>query len=94
MMLTTHPHLVPKLRMSKSYTSSHPMRLHGVQRDHFTFTFPIFNREDGRKNRVCISAHVIVKEKNHIGVKTSEKSHLTSNHKLPRVVGDNYSADH
>jgi hypothetical protein len=29
-MLTTHPHLVPKLRMSRSYTSSHPMRLHGL----------------------------------------------------------------
>jgi hypothetical protein len=29
-MLTTHPHLVPRLRMSRSYTSSHPMRLHGV----------------------------------------------------------------
>jgi hypothetical protein len=24
------PHLVPRLRMSRSYTSSHPMRLHGV----------------------------------------------------------------
>jgi hypothetical protein len=29
-MLTTHPHLVPKLRMSRSYTSCHPKRLHGV----------------------------------------------------------------
>jgi hypothetical protein len=29
-MLTTHPHLVPRLRMSRSYTSSHPKRLHGV----------------------------------------------------------------
>jgi hypothetical protein len=28
--LTTHPHLVPRLRMSRSYTSSHPKRLHGV----------------------------------------------------------------
>jgi hypothetical protein len=28
--LTTHPHLVPRLRMSRSYTSSPPMRLHGV----------------------------------------------------------------
>jgi hypothetical protein len=27
-MLTTHLHLVPRLRMS--YTSSHPMRLHGM----------------------------------------------------------------
>jgi hypothetical protein len=33
--LTTHPHLVPRLRMSRSYTSSHPMCLHGVWRDHF-----------------------------------------------------------
>jgi hypothetical protein len=29
-MLTTHPHLVLRLRMSRSYTSSHPMRLHGM----------------------------------------------------------------
>jgi hypothetical protein len=28
--LTTHPHLVPRLRMSRSNTSSHPKRLHGV----------------------------------------------------------------
>jgi hypothetical protein len=28
--LTTHPHLVPRLRMSRSYTSSPPMRLHDV----------------------------------------------------------------
>jgi hypothetical protein len=28
--LTTHPHLVPRSRMSKSYTSSPPKRLHGV----------------------------------------------------------------
>jgi hypothetical protein len=28
--LTTHSHLVPRLRMSRSCTSSHPMRLHGV----------------------------------------------------------------
>jgi hypothetical protein len=28
--LTTHPHLVPRLRMSRSYTSSHPMRPHGM----------------------------------------------------------------
>jgi hypothetical protein len=28
--LTTHPHLVPRLIMSRSYTSSPPMRLHGV----------------------------------------------------------------
>jgi hypothetical protein len=24
------PHLVPRLRMSRSYTSSHPLRFHGV----------------------------------------------------------------
>jgi hypothetical protein len=35
--LTTHPHLVPRLRMSKSYTSSPPMCLHGAWRDSFTF---------------------------------------------------------
>jgi hypothetical protein len=29
-MLTTRPHLVPKLRMSRSYISSHPKRLLGV----------------------------------------------------------------
>jgi hypothetical protein len=29
-MLTTHPLLVPRLRKSRSYTSCHPKRLHGV----------------------------------------------------------------
>jgi hypothetical protein len=29
-MLTTHPHLVPRSRMSRIYTSSLPKRLHGV----------------------------------------------------------------
>jgi hypothetical protein len=38
-MLTAHPLLVPRLRKSRSYTSSHTKRLHGVWRDHFTFTF-------------------------------------------------------
>jgi hypothetical protein len=28
--LTTHPHLVPRSSMSRSYTSSPPKRLHGV----------------------------------------------------------------
>jgi hypothetical protein len=28
--LTTHPHLVPRLRMGRSDTFSHPKRLHGV----------------------------------------------------------------
>jgi hypothetical protein len=35
--LTTRPHLVPRLRMSRSYTSSPPMCLHGVYWDSFTF---------------------------------------------------------
>jgi hypothetical protein len=29
-MLTTHPHLVPRLSMNSSYTSSPPMCLHGI----------------------------------------------------------------
>jgi hypothetical protein len=29
-MLTTHPHLVPRSWMSRSYTFSPPKRLHGV----------------------------------------------------------------
>jgi hypothetical protein len=28
--LTTHPHLVPRLRMGRNYTSSPPMCLHGL----------------------------------------------------------------
>jgi hypothetical protein len=36
--LTTHPHLVQRSRMSRSYTSSPPKRLHEVQQDSFTFT--------------------------------------------------------
>jgi hypothetical protein len=35
--LTTHPHLVPRLRISRIYTSSPPKRLHVVWRDSFTF---------------------------------------------------------
>jgi hypothetical protein len=35
-MLTTHPHLVPRFSMSRRYTSSPPMFLHGV-----TFHYPI-----------------------------------------------------
>jgi hypothetical protein len=31
--LTTHPHLVPRSWMNRSYTSSPPKRHHGVQRD-------------------------------------------------------------
>jgi hypothetical protein len=30
MTLTAHPHLVPRLSMSRSYTSSPPMHLYGV----------------------------------------------------------------
>jgi hypothetical protein len=37
--LTTHPHLVPRLRMSRSYTSSPLMCLHGVWRDSFAMKF-------------------------------------------------------
>jgi hypothetical protein len=38
-MLTTRPHLVPRLRMSRSYTSSHPMPLFlsYVRPEYFTF---------------------------------------------------------
>jgi hypothetical protein len=42
--LTTHPRLVPKSRMSRSYTSSPPKRHHGVQRDCFAF-FLVFIRD-------------------------------------------------
>jgi len=38
-MLTTHPHLVPRSWMSRSYTSSPPKRLHGVYRDCFTLFY-------------------------------------------------------
>jgi hypothetical protein len=34
--LTTHPHLAPRSRMNRSYTSSPHMHLHGVQWDCFT----------------------------------------------------------
>jgi hypothetical protein len=37
--LTTHPHLVPRSRMSRSYTSSPPKRLHGVSWDCFTLLY-------------------------------------------------------
>jgi hypothetical protein len=40
-MLSTHSHLVSRLRNSRSYTSSHPMCPHGVWRDHFIFTLLI-----------------------------------------------------
>jgi hypothetical protein len=35
--LTTHPHVVSRSRMSRSYTSSPPKRLRGVQWDSFSF---------------------------------------------------------
>jgi hypothetical protein len=35
--LTTHPHLLPRLRVSRSYTSSPPKRLRGVQWNSFSF---------------------------------------------------------
>jgi hypothetical protein len=38
--LTTHPHLVPRSRMSRSYTSSPPKRLRGVWWDSFSFNIP------------------------------------------------------
>jgi hypothetical protein len=41
--LTTNPHLVPRSRMSKSYTSSTPRRQHGVWWD--SFNFALFNAE-------------------------------------------------
>jgi hypothetical protein len=39
--LTTHPHLVSRSRMSRSYTSFPPSRLHGLQRDSFTLLFAL-----------------------------------------------------
>jgi hypothetical protein len=41
-MLTTHPHLVPRSWMSRSYTSCPPKRLHGVWQDCFTFFYYIY----------------------------------------------------
>jgi hypothetical protein len=44
MTLTAHPHLVPRSRISRSYTSSSPKRLHGMWQDCFTLlenTFPL-----------------------------------------------------
>jgi hypothetical protein len=35
--LTTHPHLVPRSTLSRSYISSPPKRLRGVQWDSFSF---------------------------------------------------------
>jgi hypothetical protein len=35
--LTTHPYLVPRSRISRSYTCSPPKRLHGVWWDSFSF---------------------------------------------------------
>jgi hypothetical protein len=36
--LTTHPHIMPRSRMSRSYTSSPPKRLHGMLWDSFIFS--------------------------------------------------------
>jgi hypothetical protein len=36
-MLTTYSHLVPRSRLSRSYISSTPKRLHSVQWDSFSF---------------------------------------------------------
>jgi hypothetical protein len=40
--LTTHPHLMPRLRMSRSYTSSPPRRLRGVYWDSFSFNLQLY----------------------------------------------------
>jgi hypothetical protein len=40
--LTTHPHLVPRSRPSRSYTSSPPKRLHGVYWNIFNFICSLF----------------------------------------------------
>jgi hypothetical protein len=37
--LTTHPHLVPRLSMGRSYTSSPTMCLHGMERDSLLFYY-------------------------------------------------------
>jgi hypothetical protein len=42
--LTANPHLVRRSRMSRSYTSSPPKRLHGVWWDSFSFTSSIVLR--------------------------------------------------
>jgi hypothetical protein len=43
-MLTTHPHLVPRSRMSRSYTSSPPKRHHDVLLDCLAFLLPFLPR--------------------------------------------------
>jgi hypothetical protein len=42
--LTTHPHLVPRSRMSRSCTSSPPKRLRGVWWGSFTFLNSLLTR--------------------------------------------------
>jgi hypothetical protein len=44
-MLTTNPYLVPRLSMSRSYTSSHPMCPQGMQWDSFAFTYSFFKAD-------------------------------------------------
>jgi hypothetical protein len=41
-MLTNHPHRVPRLSMSRNYTSSHHMCLHGVYRDSLLYFYLLF----------------------------------------------------
>jgi hypothetical protein len=43
--LATHLRLVKRLRNEWSYTSTHPICLHGVDRDIFTFLFCLLARE-------------------------------------------------
>jgi hypothetical protein len=53
--LTTHPHLLPRSWMSRSYTSSLPCACKGVLWDCFCFIFPLHARppaDTGRLNAV------------------------------------------
>jgi hypothetical protein len=47
--LTTHTHLVPRSRMSGSYTSSPPKRLHGVWWNRFSFNLHVKYVEENMK---------------------------------------------
>jgi hypothetical protein len=62
--LITHPHLVPKLCMSRSYISSPPKRLYGVLWDCFTFTLYVM--------RGLINAYICITQRNDFG-KTTRK---------------------
>jgi hypothetical protein len=48
--LTTHPHLVPRSRMSRSYTSSPLKRLHGMWWDNFSLSLTL---NDDRRNTLA-----------------------------------------